>query len=550
MEELPRKESLTVEFKSDASRLADDVLVEEVVAMANTHGGDIYLGVEDDGTPTGLHSARQDAFRIAVLVGNKTRPSVPVRVETLDIGGVRVARILVPPFTASLIATAGGKILRRRIRHDGAPETVPVYPFEIPRLLANVGSFDVSDQPVPGAVLSDFDPLERERLRQTIRKYNGDLSLLELSDDELDGALGLARAVDGERVPTIAGLLLIGREDSLRRLLPTHEVMFQVLAGTEVRVNDSYRGPLLRTFETILERFRARNEEKEIDIGLFRVPVPDYDERVFREALVNALSHRDYTLLGAVHVQMTSDGLVISNPGGLIEGVTVENLLDVPPRSRNPRLTDALKRVGSAERAGRGVDHIYQGMLRYGRPEPDYSATTSTSVTVNLAGTRADTAFLVMILGAEQRQGGPLRVTELLILARLREERRIGTAELADVLHRSESATRAMLERLVEAGLVEAHGAGRGRSFTLSAQVYYGTGQPSEFVRQTGFDPIQQEQMVLKYVEKHGAIRRREVADVCRISDDQAFRLLKRLVDRGELARQGIQKGTTYVRRA
>jgi len=391
--------------------------------------------------------------------------------------------------------------------------------------------------------------LERERLRQAIVKYNGDASLLPLSDAELDGALGFTQTANNERTPTLCGMLLLGREESLSRLLPTHEVMFQVLSGMAVRVNDSMRGPLLKTIEMLLERFHARNEEKEIEIGLFRVPVPDYDESAFREALVNALCHRDYTMLGAVHVQMTDDGLSLSNPGGFIEGVTVENLLDAPPRSRNRRLAEALKRIGLAERTGRGVDRIFQGTLRYGRPEPDYSMTTSTTVTVNILRAQADTAFLCMILDAERKHGGHLNVPELIILSRMREERRLKTADLATILHKPESSVRAMLERLVENGLVEAHGDGRGRSFTLSAQVYRKTGKPSEYVRQAGFDQIQQEQMVLKYVEMHGKITRRDVVELCRIGADQAKRLLQTLAEDEKLIMHGSRKGAFYERK-
>lgn len=76
---LPEKETLTVEFKSDRNRLSDDELVEAVVALANTQGGELYIGVEDDGTPTGLHAAHQDAIRLAAMVGNRTRPSLSVR---------------------------------------------------------------------------------------------------------------------------------------------------------------------------------------------------------------------------------------------------------------------------------------------------------------------------------------------------------------------------------------------------------------------------------------------------------------------------------------
>jgi len=416
-------------------------------------------------------------------------------------------------------------------------------------MLANMGGFDASEQPVSNATTADLDPLERERLRQIITKYNGDGSLLQLSDDELDGALGLTIDFGGGAIPTVTGLLLIGREESLRKMIPAHEVLFQVLAGTSVRMNDGFRAPLLKVFETLLERFRARNNEQEIDEGMFRVPVPDYDERAFREALVNALAHRDYMLLGAVHVQMTDEGLSISSPGGFIEGVTVENLLYTAPRSRNPRLADALKRVGLAERTGRGVDRIYQGMLRYGRPEPDYSTSTTTTVTVTMQYTRADTAFFRLILNAEQQIGGPMPVDDLLVLSYLREARKLTADVIAAHLHKSETAIRAILTRLIERGLVEAHGTsrGQGRTYTLSAMVYRAAGQQSEYVRQVGFDHIQQEQMVLKYVKAHGHISRREVMELCQLGEDQAYRVLRRLSEEGKLVRIGFTKSAIYI---
>jgi ATP-dependent DNA helicase RecG len=118
---------------------------------------------------------------------------------------------------------------------------------------------------------------------------------------------------------------------------------------------------LLQTFQEVEQLFRARVSEKEIQVGLFRVPVPNFDRRAFREAFVNALVHRDYSRLGAVHVRLDNDGLSISNPGGFVEGITLQNLLVVAPRSRNPLLADVVKRIGLAERTGRGIDRIYAG---------------------------------------------------------------------------------------------------------------------------------------------------------------------------------------------
>jgi ATP-dependent DNA helicase RecG len=168
--------------------------------------------------------------------------------------------------------------------------------------------------------------------------------LLPLADEELDGALGLVTNIDGILRPTLAGLLLMGREEIIRRHAPAHEVAFQVLEGTDVQVNEFFRKPLLQTFEEVEDLFKAQVKEQEIQAGLFRVPIPNYDRRAFREGFINALVHRDYSRLGAVHVRIDNDGLTISNPGSFVEGVTLQNLLVAAPRSRNPMLADIVKR--------------------------------------------------------------------------------------------------------------------------------------------------------------------------------------------------------------
>src|SRR5690606_19455450 len=129
--------------------------------------------------------------------------------------------------------------------------------------------------------------------------------------EELDGALGLSVREHGGRCPTLAGMLLVGREASLRRLVPTHEVAFQQVEGDRVRLNEFLRAPLLRVIERVETLFTPLNPEEEFQMGLFRVPVPRVDPRSFREALANALTHRDYTRRGAVHVRLESEALVI-----------------------------------------------------------------------------------------------------------------------------------------------------------------------------------------------------------------------------------------------
>jgi len=306
----------------------------------------------------------------------------------------------------------------------------------------------------------------------------------------------------------------------------------------------------LQTFEEVELLFKARIDEKEIQVGLFRVPIPTYDRRAFREAFINALVHRDYSRLGAVHVRLDDDGLTLSSPGGFVEGITLQNLLVAAPRSRNPLLADIMKRIGLAERTGRGIDRIYEGMLRYGRPSPDYTMSDAFSVTVFLSKSDADTEFLEMILHHEEQTGTTMPIDSLIILSHLRQERRLTTANMSADTQKSEQATRTALEKLAEAGLVEAHGTGRGRTYTLSATMYRGVGQKAAYIRQAGFQPIQQEHMVLTYIDKHGSIKRAEVAELCRLSLPQAYHLLKRLQKQGKIKQTGKMRHTAYTRNA
>jgi ATP-dependent DNA helicase RecG len=546
---LAKGETLTVEFKSDAKSLPDRDLVATVVALGNTEGGLILLGVEDDGTVTGVQPSHQDAAGLAALIANRTSPSVAVRAEVIDWDNKKILGIQVPK-SRGIVSTSDGLLLRRRLLASGRPEAVPFYPHEFMQRQSAMGLVDPSATPLTALTVEDLNPLERQRIRESIRRYGGDTSLVPLADDELDGALGLVTAFEGVRRPTVAGLLIMGREAILRKHLPAHEVAFQVLEGTNVRVNEFFRKPLLQTFEEIELLFKARIDEQEIQVGLFRVPIPNYDRRAFREAFINALVHRDYSRLGAVHVRLDEDGLTLSSPGGFVEGITLRNLLVAAPRSRNPLLADIVKRIGLAERTGRGIDRIYEGMLRYGRPAPDYEMSDASSVVLIMPKSDADTGFLEMILRHEEQTGTAMPIDSLIILSRLRHERRLTTADLAVDTQKSEQTTRTALEKLVEAGLIEAHGTGRGRTYTLSAKVYRRAGQKAAYVRQAGFEPIQQEQMVLAYIEKHGSIKRGEVADLCHLSPPQAYRLLKRLKEQGQIQQIGERRHAVYRRHA
>ncbi|MFN0149549.1 MAG: ATP-binding protein [bacterium] len=546
-------ETLDAEFKGeDARPLSDAELVEAVVCLANRSGsapGWLLVGVEDDGRVTGArprHHDRTDPLRVQALIANRTRPSVSVRAVVVAVERAEVLAIEVAVST-SPVGTTDGRYLRRAIGGDGKPACVPMHFHEMQAIQADRGALDYSSLVVQGARWEDLDPLEIERFRRFVRESQGcgDASLVDLPDIEITKAVGAVRANHSVSGVCVLGLLLFGREAALRRLLPTHAVAFQALSGQKVEVNDFFHWPLLRVVDELSARFRARNREEEVLVGMLRVGVPDYSPAAFREGVANALIHRDYTRLGAVHVQWHEDRVEIANPGGFPEGVRLENLLVTQPRPRNPLLADAFKRAGIVERTARGIDTIFYEQLRNGRPAPGYDRSNESGVVLVLPGGTANVAFARLVAEESQAERA-LSLDDLLILNQLWLERQLTTDEAARLIQKPEGDARSRLQRLVEGGLAESRGERKGRTWHLSAATYRRVGDRAAYVRQRGFEPLQQEQMVLQYAQKHGRITRRDAAELCRIAPIQAKRLLGRLVAQGKLVLHGLRRGAHY----
>jgi len=544
-------ETFEVEFKGEGrERFNDQDLVEAVVCLANGSGGMLLVGVEDDGAVTGArprHEAgRTDLLRVQALIANKTQPPLSVVASSVPVNDKDVLVVEVPD-SPRVVGTTRGTYVRRAIGGDSRPTCVPYHAHEMLAHEVDRGAVDWAALRVGGAEWADLDPLEFERLRQMIATAvtGSDRVLGTLSDREIASALGLVGR-DGE--VTTGALLMFGRPDALRRFLPSHEAAFQVMRGLEVEVNDFLLFPLLRLAEEMLARFRARNTEAEADFGLLRVAVSAYSETAFREALANALVHRDYTRRGAIHVQWSEDQLEISSPGGFPSGIRLDNLLVAPPHPRSPLLADAFKRAGLVERTGRGINRMFTEQLRVGRSAPDYGRSSDEHVVAILPGGPANLAMTRWVLEQENQQGSPLRLPELQVLAELVRERRATTAELAALVQRTEAETRSLLTRMVERGWIQARGDGKGRTWHLSAALYRVLDAPAGYVRVRGFEPLQQEQMILQFVDAHDHITRNQAAELCSLSPDQASRLLRRLTAEGKLQRQGERKGATYAR--
>lgn len=552
----PKVETLEVEFKSDLNRLSDNELIDTIVALTNSNGGELYIGVEDDGTPTGVHKAHADATKLAAFIANKTIPPVPARVTPLKLDengmesmdGKTIVGIEVPRSKA-IVATSDGKILRRRIKMDGTPESVPLYPYEIITRLGTIGQLDYSAFPLPSTSMDDFNPEELLRLRSILEhNRSGDQALIELDDNEMLTALHMATLVEGKPVPTVTGILLAGKKSVIERAMPTAQAAFQVLEGTDVRINQDFSGPLLNTIEKIGAMLEAWNPEHEYEDGLFRISVPEFDRRAIREALVNAFGHRDYASQGRVRILIDDEGLTIANPGGFVEGVTLDNLLTVEPHGRNECLMNALKRIGLAEKTGRGIDRIYEGSLVYGRPLPDYTGSTTTNISLFLARSAPDELFMKMLADEQARTGKTLSLRSLLILDALKKQRRLTISDLSQQLHFTDITIRATIEALVESGLVEARGNSKARTYMLSSQVYRAAGKNIDYVRQTDINKVRNPEMIMQLAKQQdGRVTTRDVMELLHLDRKQAYRQLKKLVDDDKLMLNGGGRAYYYT---
>jgi ATP-dependent DNA helicase RecG len=538
---LPKEESISVEFKSDLKKLPDAVIFEAVVALANTDGGELYLGIEKDGSLTGVHKDHSNPVTLSAFISNNTVPPISVTVEVISNCGVQVLRIKVPKYSGGIVATASGKVMRRRVKIDGSPESVPMYPVEMQSRLTFLRLVDYSALPLQSATLADFNPVEVERLRNCIQTYEGERPLLELQDDDLFKALGFVREIDGCLVPTITGLLMVGRRQSIKRHVPTHSFSFHVMAGSTVKMNEDAVMPLLDSFEKLTTYIEARNQEQELELGNYRLSVPDFSRRAVREALVNAFSHRDYAAMGRVRVAFSNEGLTISNPGSFIEGLTVQNLLTAEPHGRNPLLADTLKRIGLAERTGRGIDRIFEASLLFGRLLPDYSNSTTVTVSLFIPRSAPDLQLTRIIYEEQNRLGQPLSINSLLVLNALRDAPKSTTTQLSEITNLPINLVRSVLDVLVASGVVEFIANRKGRSYSLALQVYQKGTTYLGYERQKPLVGTSYLELVVELATTKEYISRMDVATLLSIDPNSAYRVLKRLAEDGKL--ELVQKG-------
>ncbi|MCF0254533.1 MAG: AAA family ATPase, partial [Duodenibacillus sp.] len=280
----------------------------------------------------------------------------------------------------------------------------------------------------------------------------------------------------------------------------------------------------------------------------YRISIPEFDPRAVREGIVNAFAHRDYARLGRVLVRMDSDGLTISNPGGFIEGVTYENILSVEPHGRNPALADALKRIGLAERSGRGVDRIYEGSLHFGRALPSYLGSTSSCVSLFIPRDKPDMNLTGIIAREVRRTGLPMPLNALMALNALKDGAARSLASINALCKLPASKLEATLQNLAESGLLATTGGKGERKYALRTRKPAEKPAGNPHPKAPAEEFLRQQERVLALADERGLISRKDVMDSLAVPAPRAYYLLRKLKEKGLLTAEGTTNAARYSR--
>lgn len=185
-------------------------------------------------------------------------------------------------------------------------------------------------------------------------------------------------------------------------------------------------------------------------------------------------------------------------------------------------------------------------MLRSGHAIPDYSASTNTSVILRLNSAELDESYIKMIISEEDRLQRSLPVDALIVLSVLKTERRATMNHLATKIQKPKTDTRSVVEWLIELGMVEGVGNGSARRYMLSSKVYSISNNTAGYIRQRGWDTLQEKEMIISHFDRYPEITREGVAELCRCTLNHASWLLRQLVEDGVLVLHGKGRGARY----
>lgn len=548
-------ESERIDFKPWQGPKEDlKVACEYAACFANAGGGTVVFGVayKVRGRAQAIHGARGydlDVFRRGIFDG--TRPGLAAEVFEIDVpeGTGKLLVMRVREGASKPYGTAAG-LFKQRVGKN----CMPLDPATFQHAQVRSGAVDWSGTPAPGLTTQDLDPLQMERARQVLRSKAPSSGLLELPDPAFLSGLEALR--DGQ--VTHAGMLLFARREVLAQRCPQAQFHYVLHAGeTRVARNDIDRLPLLEAVERMEQVFTGPlNPEKEIELGLFKLRIPQFPVEGVREAVLNALTHRDYLSPGEVLVRHSDQELVVTSPGGFVAGITPENILRHEAVPRNRTLANALVKLRLVESAGIGRRRIFRSALLYGKRRPEY-VTDGQSVTLRMFNRQAHDALAGLIARLDA-QGAEVALDHLLVLDAMLGQDFIDAGQAAYVLQLAKDESRRILVAmcLPPLGLLERKGHTAAATFHLAKGVAKELKGKAAYTRARGLNPIRYAEMVREYLRDHQRIENAELRELLGLGDSpsaqvEAPRYLKKWSQPdGFLDRQRVRGAYVYTLRA
>lgn len=434
-------------------------LVTFSVCLANQRGGCLLIGVADRTRDrkealTGIgevnfHGLERDVYEA-------TDPHILIELEELSVDEktLLAAHIPrgIPPHTTS------GGVASIRV----GKSCMPLTGSGLARMIASSGGLDLSAAPAEGAKLADLDGRAIDHGREMLRLQPPLRRLTHEEDGPLLEALGLANGAE----LTQAAVLLFGKQSALARFLPQHEItILRHQSRTRYDQRGDLRGPLLLELARIEDALASATSLRTVrPKGFAQLEIPALSWEVAREAVLNAVAHRDYFPRQGIIVAIHSDHVEITSPGGFLGGISPANVLRHAPVHRNELLARSLQQLGLVNRVGLGVDRIFEGLLRSGARAPTYTADpASVSVNLPLGGSDEFAAWVVEY----EKEGNTLSLDDLIVLRALVDSGSIDKAGGSRQLQLSEADTANHLAEMRQRGLLVARGRGRATTYAL-----------------------------------------------------------------------------------
>jgi ATP-dependent DNA helicase RecG len=526
---LASQEGEQLEFKEARNAFSEDELAKYCCALANEGGGKLVLGVSDHRPRKVVGTA---VFPQIEAVRRKLMEQLPIRIEIEEIPHPdgRVLAFHIPPRPLGNPLRWKGVYWARQ-----ADALVAMAEDRLRAIFAETGK-DFSSEICPGAGIADLDEHAISEFRRRWIQKSNSARLEGVATDQL---LKDAELLFPEGL-TYAALILLGQSSALNRFLPQAEVIFEYRpseAAGPAAQRIEYRKGFFSFHEDLWGQINLRNDIQHYQEGLFVFDVPTFAERSVREAVLNAVCHRDYQLGGSVFVRQYSRRLIIESPGGFPVGINPDNILD-RQAPRNRRVAEALARCGLVERSGQGMNLMFEESIRQGKLRPEFTGTDAYQVVLTLHGQVRDPRFVRFFEDINRQLQVSFDVHDFLLI---------------DLIHREEPVPdplRARLRRLIELGVVESIGRGRGTRYLLARRFYSTTGQAGVYTRRKGLDREQNKAILVKHIRSRSpqGCAMAELQQVLPALNRQMIKgLLHQLKAEGAVRLEGSRRGARWL---